>query len=300
MADPPARLLRASSQALAAVVPGGLDGGRTPIRVDGLTGETAFVEVGAPLATGLHQVDNPAFDAEGNLYVTFSGARGQESPVSVFVVRPDGSREPFVSGLPNPTSLAFGPRRAALRVLPLRRQRSPVARDGTSDGVRDRSWRRVRHCLRAGRIALRRRSIRFDAPSRERSMCRCFASLPPSVAAFHLAFGPDGALYVTGADARAARSRLPGQPIRDGRDLLRRFRPAAGSRVRRGRQALRRRGARRCKRGVSLRAGERPAPEQVVVGGIAHRFGLRSTRRTGALIERHGLSPRRAAARRAR
>ncbi len=28
--------------------------------------------------------------------------------MSVFVVRPDGSREPFVSGLPNPTSLAFG------------------------------------------------------------------------------------------------------------------------------------------------------------------------------------------------
>src|SRR5262245_63392385 len=63
-----ARLIRASSQALAAVVPAGLDGGRTPIRVDGLTGETAFVEVGVPLATGLHQVDNPAFDTDGNLY----------------------------------------------------------------------------------------------------------------------------------------------------------------------------------------------------------------------------------------
>src|SRR5687767_9216184 len=75
-----ARLVRASSQALAAVVPAGLDGGRTPIRVDGATGETAYIEVGAPLATGLHQVDNPVFDAEGNLYVTFSGARGQESP----------------------------------------------------------------------------------------------------------------------------------------------------------------------------------------------------------------------------
>ena len=123
-----ARLVRASSQALAAVVPGGLDGGRTPVRVDGLTGETAFVEVGAPLATGLHQVDNPAFDAEGNLYVTFSGARGQEAPVSVFIVRPDGSREPFVSGLPNPTSLALGRDGQLLRLLPLRRQRSPAWR----------------------------------------------------------------------------------------------------------------------------------------------------------------------------
>ena len=28
---------------------------------------------GTPLATGLHQVDNPVFDREGNLYVTYSG-----------------------------------------------------------------------------------------------------------------------------------------------------------------------------------------------------------------------------------
>jgi sugar lactone lactonase YvrE len=52
-------------------------------------------------------VDSPVFDAEGNLYVTFSGSRGQESPVSIFVVRPDGSREPFVTEVPNATSLAF-------------------------------------------------------------------------------------------------------------------------------------------------------------------------------------------------
>src|ERR671912_1097451 len=103
----PARLLRASSTLLAAQVPSGLDGGRTPIRVEGSPGETAFVEIGAPLATGLHQVDNPAFDDDGNLYVTFSGARGQQSPVSIYVVRRDGSREPFVSGVSNPTSMAF-------------------------------------------------------------------------------------------------------------------------------------------------------------------------------------------------
>ena len=192
-----ARLVRASSQALAAVVPGGLDGGRTSIRVDGLTGETAFVEVGAPLATGLHQVDNPAFDAEGNLYVTFSGARGQESPVSVFIVRPDGSREPFVSGLPNPTSLALG--RDGQLYVSSRFDGSvhQVARDGTTtvfasdlgvacgiafapDGslyVGDRSGSLLR--IENGHVSL-------------------FASLPPSIAAFHLAFGPDGALYVTG------------------------------------------------------------------------------------------------------
>src|SRR6185437_3852881 len=30
-----------------------------------------------------------------------------QAPVAIFVVRPDGTREPFVSDVPNPTSLAF-------------------------------------------------------------------------------------------------------------------------------------------------------------------------------------------------
>ena len=41
----------------------------------------------APFATGLHQVDNPVFDRDGNLYVTYSGTRGQQVPVSIFRVR---------------------------------------------------------------------------------------------------------------------------------------------------------------------------------------------------------------------
>src|SRR5207253_9269127 len=65
----PARLSSASPTELSAIVPAGLDGGRTPVRVQDAPGETAFVEIGAPLATGLHQVDSPAFDADGNLYV---------------------------------------------------------------------------------------------------------------------------------------------------------------------------------------------------------------------------------------
>ena len=63
----------------------------------------------APWATGLHQVDNPVFDREGNLFVTYSGSRGQEAPVSIFRVTRAGTREPFVSGIVNPTSMAIGP-----------------------------------------------------------------------------------------------------------------------------------------------------------------------------------------------
>src|SRR5947208_3512492 len=70
-------------------------------------GETAFIDIAATYATGLHQVDNPVFDRDGNLYVTYSGTRGQQVPVSIFRVRPNGTRETFSSGIVNPTSMAI-------------------------------------------------------------------------------------------------------------------------------------------------------------------------------------------------
>lgn len=199
----PARLTAASSTALTAIVPSGLEGGHTAIRIDEFAGETAYVEVGAPLATGLHQVDSPAIDAEGNVYVTFSGSRGQQGPVAIFVVRRDGSREPFVADLGNPTSLTFSP--DGVLHVSSRFDGSVHRIDGagrvtmiasdlgvacgiafSSDGtlfVGDRSGSILR--VRDGRATM-------------------FASIPPSVAAFHLAFGPDGWLYVT-APTLAAR-----------------------------------------------------------------------------------------------
>lgn len=192
----PARLTHASPQSLAAIVPGGLDGGRTPIRVDSAPGETAYVDIGAPLATGLHQVDNPAFDLQGNLYVTFSGSRGQQSPVAVFVVRPDGSREPFVSGLPNPTSMAFGPDGflyvssrfdgSVHRVDPAGRATTFATDLGVACGISFGPDGALYVGDRSGSI------LRVEGGA-----VRLFASLPPSVAAFHLAFGPDGSLFVT-------------------------------------------------------------------------------------------------------
>ncbi len=192
----PARLATASTRELKAIVPPGLDGGRTPVRVEELLGETAYVDIGAPLATGLHQVDSPAFDAEGNLYVTFSGSRGQEAPVAIFIVRPDGSREPFVSDLANPTSLAFD---AAGRLHVSSRfdgsvhrvdasgQVTTVATDlGVACGIAFSADGTLYVGDRSGSI-LRVRDGRATV----------FASIPPSVAAFHLAFGPDGWLYVT-------------------------------------------------------------------------------------------------------
>src|ERR1043165_381678 len=62
--DVAARTVYASSTSVSVLVPPGLDGGRTAVRVEGVPGETAFVEVGASCASGLHQVDSPAFDSD--------------------------------------------------------------------------------------------------------------------------------------------------------------------------------------------------------------------------------------------
>ena len=199
----PARLTAASSTEVTTIVPAGLEGGHTPIRIDEFAGETAYVEIGTPLATGLHQVDSPAIDVSGNVYVTFSGSRGQQGPVAIFVVRPDGSREPFVADLANPTSLAFGPDGAlhvssrfdgsVHRVDPSGKVTMVATDLGVACGIAfsadgtlfvgDRSGSILQ--VREGRATM-------------------FASIPPSVAAFHLAFGPDGWLYVT-APTLAAR-----------------------------------------------------------------------------------------------
>ena len=90
--DVTARTVYAASNRISVLVPSGLDGGRTTVRVADVPGETALLEVGTPLATGLHQVDNPVFDRDGNLYVTYSGTRGQDVPVSIFRVSPTGRR----------------------------------------------------------------------------------------------------------------------------------------------------------------------------------------------------------------
>jgi len=194
-----ARLVYASPTQLAAIVPTGLERGRNPVRVAGVSDETWWsVDIAAPLATGLHQVDNPVFDRHGNLYVTFSGTRGQQVPVSIFCVRPSGTREPYSSGIVNPTSMAI---HQEDRLYVSGRFEGAVYRvssDGTAElfahhlgvacGLAFSSDGTLFVGDRSGTI------FKVDQSGRVSN----FASLPASVAAFHLAFGPDQVLYVSG------------------------------------------------------------------------------------------------------
>ena len=196
--DVPARAVYASSSTISVLVPPGLDGGRTSVRVEGLSGETAFVEVGAMLATGLHQVDNPVFDREGNLYVTYSGSRGQDVPVSIFRVSPSGRRESFVSGIVNPTSMTFDARGNLYVSSRFEGSVYRVKPDGTHEAIA--SDLGIACGLAFGRDGMLYVGDRSGTifGMKADGTTTSIAMLPSSVAAFHLAVGPDEAIYVTG------------------------------------------------------------------------------------------------------
>ena len=192
------RVVYASPSRLSAIVPAGLDAGRAPVRIAGVAGATAYIDVAAPFAAGLHQVDSPVFDRAGNLYVTFSGTRGQQVPVSIFRVTPNGTRETFSSGIVNPTSMAIDPDD---RLYVSSRFEGTVYRVGADGSVESYATDLGVACGLAfapdGTLYVGDRSgtiFRVDRAGH----AEAFATLPASVAAFHLALGPGGVLYVTG------------------------------------------------------------------------------------------------------
>ena len=67
-------------------VPEEAESGTLRILQNGAQSNAVDIKVGTMVATGVHMVANPAIDREGNIYVTLSGPRGQETPVSVFRV----------------------------------------------------------------------------------------------------------------------------------------------------------------------------------------------------------------------
>jgi hypothetical protein len=192
----PARVLFASPARIVVQVPPDLEPGPAALRIDGLPGDSFFVTIAGNWATGLHQVDNPVFDREGNLFVAYSGSRGQESPVSIFRVTPAGTREPFASGIVNATSMAIGPDDALYVSSRFEGTVYRVAADGSHQQVGSElgvacglafdadGWMYVGD--RSGTV-FRVRDGRATA----------FATLPPSVAAFHLAMSPDQELFAS-------------------------------------------------------------------------------------------------------
>ena len=168
------------------------------VATNGNTSRPFPCEVGKRLASNLYPVGNPALDTEGNVYATYSGRRGQKTPVSIYKVSPKGAVTPFVTDIVNATGLAFSLtgdlfvssrfEGNVYRVDPSGRTETYIEGMGVATGIAfDRDGNLY--------VGDRSGSIFKISPSREVFV---FATLEPSIAAYHLAFGFDDYLYVAG------------------------------------------------------------------------------------------------------
>jgi len=155
-------------------------------------------DIGIQIAEGLHPVSNPVVDPMGNIYVTFSGAAGQKTPVSIYKIDAGLSMKPLVSEMMNATGLALdaeGALYASSRHDGMVYQVSPSG--NTSTFVEGMGVATGIVFDREDNLFVGDRSGTIFKISRQRQIY-VFATLEASIAAYHLAFGPDEYLYVTG------------------------------------------------------------------------------------------------------
>jgi sugar lactone lactonase YvrE len=105
----PAQVVMSRPTRLAFQVPLEAQTGMIEVRNQAGASNAVPLRVAHQLSDGLHPVTSPAVSASGMVYATISGPRGKQTPVSVVRVSPDGNGTPFVTGILNPTGLAFSP-----------------------------------------------------------------------------------------------------------------------------------------------------------------------------------------------
>lgn len=191
-------LIVSSDQFLVARVPEGATSGPVVVATDGHVSNPQTVKVAVPIADNLHPVANPALDAEGNIYATFSGSRGQKVPVAIFKIDTNYEAKPFVVEMMNATSIAFDREGqmyvssrhdgAVYRVAPNGSMSTYAESMGIATGIAFDRQQNLYVGDRSGTIFKIGRDQQVFV----------FATLEPSVSAYHLAFSPSGDLYVTG------------------------------------------------------------------------------------------------------
>jgi sugar lactone lactonase YvrE len=187
-----------SDDFLIARLPEGAASGQAVVMANGHSSNPLDIRVALPIVDKLHPVGNPAVDAEGNIYATFSGSRGDKVPVSVFKIDTSYVARSFVSDLMNATGLAFD--RAGdlyvssryegnvYRVSPTGQMSLFAEGMGVATGI---AFDREQNLF----VGDRSGTIFKIAPDRQIFV---HATLEPSVAAYHLAVGPSGDLFVSG------------------------------------------------------------------------------------------------------
>jgi IPT/TIG domain len=88
-------------------VPEGASAGELVVAAGNQSSRAWTCDIGIQIADNLHPVGNPAVDTFGNIYATFSGSRGQKTPVSVYKIDLNYAPKPFASEIMNATGLAF-------------------------------------------------------------------------------------------------------------------------------------------------------------------------------------------------
>ena len=188
-------------------VPEGCISGDLTLHHAGGDSNSLYLRVAVPMAENLHPVSNPAVDADGNVFATFSGSRGQQVPVSVFRIERDFQMRPFARDLLNATGLAFGPEGA----LYISSRAEGTVYRASSEGAVTLFAEGLGLATglafdREGNLFVGDRSgtIFKIPPDRGPSVSAgdreifVFATLEPSMAAYHLAFNNEGVLFVCG------------------------------------------------------------------------------------------------------
>ena len=194
----PAQIVVGSDAFVIARVPSGAAPGEMSLGADPETCVTFPCRVGVQIASGLHPVSNPVVDHAGNIFVTFSGPAGHKTPVSVFKIDPSLTSKPLVTDVLNATGLAIDDDEilyVSSRSDGLVYQVSPAG--NTSTYVEGMGVATGMVFDREGNLYVGDRSGTIFKISRQRQIY-VFATLEPSLAAYHLALGPDDYLYVTG------------------------------------------------------------------------------------------------------
>ncbi len=183
---------------LIARVPQGASSGAIVVSTNGHSSNPHQIHVAAPIAEDLHPVTSPALDAEGNIFVTFSGARGQKVPVAIFKIDTNYNVKPFIADMMNATAIAFD--RAGQMYVSSRYEGAVyrVAPNGTMSSYAESMGVATGIAFdRAENLYIGDRSGTIFKVARDRQIF-VFATIEPSVSAYHLAVGPQGDLFVAG------------------------------------------------------------------------------------------------------
>ena len=187
-----------SDQFLVARVPEGAHSGPVVVAADGHESNPHDVRVAVTIAENLHPVTNPALDLEGNIYVTFSGSRGQKVPVAIYKIDTNYNVKPFLAEMMNATAIAFD--REGQMYVSSRYDGTVyrVAPNGTMSAYAEGMGVATGLAFdREQNLYVGDRSGTIFKIARDRQIF-VFATLEPSVSAYHLAFSPAGNLFVTG------------------------------------------------------------------------------------------------------